>query len=129
MPRYSLPVLERPKTRADCVDGPRPCPWASCKYNLAVLVRPSGGLTVISEDLEDIPDTCTLDVADRAAQGELVSRAEVAKYIGKGTVCRERVRQIEVAAIASFKRKSKELGKEFLEHFSQLFGDLDSNPN
>ena len=26
--------LPRPRTRADCLDGPRPCPWASCRHHL-----------------------------------------------------------------------------------------------
>lgn len=50
----SLPIL--PTTRADCIDGIRPCPHVSCRYHLAELwgdARP-----------EDA-DTCALDIADR----------------------------------------------------------------
>lgn len=34
------PVLEiqRPLTRADCVDGPRPCPWVGCRHHLLIEV-------------------------------------------------------------------------------------------
>jgi len=31
----------RPKTRADCIDGPRPCPWLGCRYHLGVEVEES----------------------------------------------------------------------------------------
>ncbi len=33
----------RPKIRADCVDGPRPCPWIGCRYHLAITVDPEKG--------------------------------------------------------------------------------------
>jgi len=33
----------RPKTRADCEGGHRPCPYVSCKYNLFVDVNPRTG--------------------------------------------------------------------------------------
>lgn len=26
--------LKRPTCRAECVDGPRPCPWVSCRHNM-----------------------------------------------------------------------------------------------
>ncbi len=63
----------RPKTRGECKDGPRPCPWASCRYHLQVdvVAHSSGSKRVI---LRSDPDTwtsttktCALDMAD---QGE-----------------------------------------------------------
>ena len=27
-------ALQKPKHRSQCVDGYRPCPWVSCRYNL-----------------------------------------------------------------------------------------------
>lgn len=29
-----LPVIQRPVTRADCANVPRPCPFRECRYNL-----------------------------------------------------------------------------------------------
>jgi hypothetical protein len=29
-----LPVLNRPTNRSECKDGPRPCPWISCRHHL-----------------------------------------------------------------------------------------------
>ena len=34
----------RPRTRGDCVSGPRPCPWVGCKYHLALDLLTDGGL-------------------------------------------------------------------------------------
>lgn len=88
---------QRPQVRGDCENGPRPCPWVSCEYHLAIelgaVVRKDGrtwqqikfawpGLGDYKPDaqptdddaaadaesvasaLEDMPHTCTLDVAD-----------------------------------------------------------------
>lgn len=33
------PPLDRPKTRGDCKDGPRPCPWVGCRHHLLIDVR------------------------------------------------------------------------------------------
>lgn len=66
----------RPRTRGDCVRGPRPCPWLGCRYHLAPdrLVLNHGrrgpGATLaaieaaLDVDLYTLPETCALDVAD-----------------------------------------------------------------
>jgi hypothetical protein len=78
----ALPVLaDRPRTRGDCVDGPRPCPWVSCRYYLA------------HEE-----QSCALDVAD---QGEHTP-AEVAAYLG---VTRQRVEFIIARVRKRFVRR------------------------
>lgn len=41
-----------PKTRGECVDGPRPCPHRTCVYHLLV-------------DWPEATESCALDVADR----------------------------------------------------------------
>jgi hypothetical protein len=35
---------QAPRTRADCVDGPRPCPWAACRYHAALVVDADGAI-------------------------------------------------------------------------------------
>jgi hypothetical protein len=70
-----LPIVEtefRPRTRGDCVDGPRPCPWVGCRYHLALDVadrRVRSTFDVVREiDAanrgESYRETCALDVAD-----------------------------------------------------------------
>jgi hypothetical protein len=63
---------DRPKTRADCVDGARPCPWVSCRYHLALDVNPRNGaikLNFGTSEIDEMPETCALDVADRYPGG------------------------------------------------------------
>lgn len=57
-------VFDRPKTRGDCAGGPRPCPWASCRYSLLLDVT-EGGTIKVNGELEEMRETCALDVADR----------------------------------------------------------------
>ena len=78
---------EMPKTRADCVNGPRPCPWTECRYHI-----PGDG------------PTCTLDVAD---DGEHTP-AEVAKILG---LTRQGVEWI----IENVRRKVSAIGAEVYE--------------
>lgn len=47
--RLTEEPVERPRTRGDCVEGQRPCPWLSCRHHLAIEVhgdmRRGGGLS------------------------------------------------------------------------------------
>jgi len=85
----------RPKTRGDCLYGPRPCPYAGCPHHLAVDVTRTGNLLINFPDLEswEIPETCALDVADRG--GETLERCgELMNFT------RERCRQVQNIALA-----------------------------
>jgi hypothetical protein len=84
----------RPRHRADCVDGPRPCPWMGCRYHLALDVTHFGGLRYHDpERLDEMAHTCALDVADAGA----MTLEEVGAIAG---VTRERIRQVEEMATA-----------------------------
>lgn len=89
---------QRPRTRGDCVDAPRPCPWISCRHHLAINVTDSGSLQLVNAqlDLEALPDTCSLDVADR---GELTLE-EVGRRLD---LTRERIRQLERSGLRAMK--------------------------
>lgn len=99
VPRKALPIVHdgptRPTRRSQCVDGPRPCPWVSCRYHLAIDVNPKTADVKLNHPQfpAALPEeTCVLDVANR---GPL--RLEVVgALLG---VTRERVRQIEVKAL------------------------------
>jgi len=90
MVRARLPVLdERPRTRGDCVDGPRPCPWVTCRHHLLLDIGRDGRLLKarafdeaneyeLLEAMLDMPETCALDVAERNG----ASAAEVANLLG-----------------------------------------------
>lgn len=94
---------DRPKTRGDCKDAPRPCPWVGCKYHLAISVNPaSGALTMNFPDLEpwQLEQTCALDVADRGG----ATLEEVGKL---SNVTRERARQLEGRGLRLLRESGK----------------------
>lgn len=87
----------RPRTRGECVDGVRPCPWALCRYHLYVDVKEkSGSLHFNHPDIEidQLKESCALDVADRGG----ATLEAVGQLLG---VSMERGRQIEVMAAES----------------------------
>ena len=88
--------------RGDCLDGPRPCPWTSCKWHLAVDNRRGTP-----------PESCALDVADRGG----VTLEVVGKILN---LTRERVRQIEFSAIRKLKANG---GESLLSLASEALAD------
>ncbi|MCS6913153.1 MAG: sigma factor-like helix-turn-helix DNA-binding protein [Myxococcales bacterium] len=94
-----LEGVERPRTRAECIDGPRPCPWVSCKHHLFLDVNPeTGSIKLNFPDLEvwEMKETCSLDVADRGG----ITLEEVGEILN---LTRERIRQVEVRGLLKLK--------------------------
>ncbi|HEV8244440.1 MAG TPA: sigma factor-like helix-turn-helix DNA-binding protein [Polyangiaceae bacterium] len=86
----------KPRTRAECAEGPRPCPIVSCKYHLFVDVSPrTGAIKLNFPDLEvwELSESCALDVADRGG----TTLEDVGAIMN---LTRERIRQVEVRALA-----------------------------
>jgi hypothetical protein len=86
----------KPRTRAECVDGPRPCPYVSCKHHLFLDVSArTGAIKLNFPDLEvwDMSESCALDVADRGG----TTLEDVGAIMN---LTRERIRQVEVKALA-----------------------------
>jgi len=86
----------KPRTRAECVDGPRPCPYVSCKHHLFIDVSPrTGAIKLNFPDLEvwEMNESCALDVADRGG----TTLEDVGAIMN---LTRERIRQVEVKALA-----------------------------
>ena len=103
--RVSLAILDevsRPAHRSDCQDGPRPCPWVSCRHHLYLDVKDNGSIKMNfpGSDLDDLVETCSLDVAERDG----CRLQEVAEVLN---LSKERVRQVEFAALV---QASKVLG-------------------
>ena len=89
----------RPKTRADCMSAPRPCPYVSCKFNLYVDVNPRTGSVKMNfpdKELHELADTCALDVADRGG----ITLEEVGVIMN---LTRERVRQLETRGLVKLR--------------------------
>jgi len=86
----------RPESREECVEGPRPCPFVSCKHHLFIDVSPrTGAIKLNFPDLEvwDMGESCALDVADRGG----TTLEDVGAIMN---LTRERIRQVEVKALA-----------------------------
>jgi hypothetical protein len=86
----------KPKTRMECADMERPCPFVSCKYHLFIDVHPVRGsikLNFPDLDVWEMTETCALDVADRGG----ITLEEVGEIMN---LTRERVRQVETAGLA-----------------------------
>lgn len=86
----------KPRTRADCLQMERPCPFVSCKYHLYIDVHPErGSIKMNFPDVEvsEMSETCALDIADRGG----VTLEEVGDIMN---LTRERVRQVETSGLA-----------------------------
>lgn len=86
----------RPRTRGACKGSERPCPFVSCKYHLYLDVNCAGGLKLNFPgiELEDMAETCALDVADRGG----ATLEEIGDLLN---VTRECVRQMELVSLRS----------------------------
>ncbi len=86
----------KPKTRAQCIDGPRPCPYVSCKHHLFLDISSKTGAIKMNFpdlDLWEMGESCALDVADRGG----TTLEDVGAIMN---LTRERIRQVEVRALA-----------------------------
>lgn len=98
----------RPTHRSQCVDGPRPCPWVSCKFHLYVDINPeSGSVKLNFPDLEvwEMEETCALDIADRGG----ITLEEIGAYLN---LTRERIRQVEADGVNKMKT-DRELAEDY----------------
>ena len=99
--------VERPRTRAECLAMPRPCPFVSCEHHLYLDVNPdSGAIKLNFPHLEvwEMAETCSLDVADKGG----ITLEEVGAILN---LTRERIRQVEVRGLCKIKDHSgNELG-------------------
>lgn len=96
----------RPRTRAECIDGPRPCPFVSCRHHLYLDVTSCGSMKLNFPDLEpdELVASCSLDLA----AGDDLTLEEVGEAMN---LTRERVRQLEGQALAKLAalRETREL--------------------
>jgi hypothetical protein len=91
----------RPTRRSDCADGPRPCPWVSCRYHLYLDVNERTGRIVCKwpyitpTQLDRLPETCALDVAERGGLGH----REVGEVLNMSDA---RAHQLAAASLVQF---------------------------
>jgi len=104
----------RPRTRADCANGPRPCMFISCKHHLYLDVNPATGsikLNFPDKEIWEMEETCALDVADRGG----ITLEEVGAIMN---LTRERIRQVETRGLLKLRAIAED------EPRSHLDGDL-----
>jgi Sigma-70, region 4 len=94
----------RPRSRADCANGPRPCMFISCKHHLYLDVNPSTGsikLNFPDKEVWELAETCALDVADRGG----ITLEEVGSIMN---LTRERIRQVETRGLLKLRAISED---------------------
>lgn len=105
-----LPAGQRPRTRAECEPGVgmRPCPWVGCRHHLYLDVK-EGGLLRFNfpgpdgkgVELEELKETCSLDVADKGRH----THEQVGDLVN---MHRERVRQLEGDVLYTIRGRHEE---------------------
>ena len=93
----------RPHTRADCVHGPRPCLFVSCKHNLYLDVNPETGsikLNFPDKEIWELEHTCALDVAEKGG----ITLEEVGAIMN---LTRERIRQVETRGLMKLREATE----------------------
>jgi len=111
--------LRRPKTRAECVDGPRPCPWIGCRYHLLFDWKyVAQQISILSDEevidlLWEMPETCALDVVVNRYR---LTLQEIGNVMG---ICRERVRQLEERGKRVWEINALETSSEICEYCAE----------
>ena len=93
----------RPRTRADCINGPRPCQFVSCKHNLYLDVNPETGsikLNFPDKEIWELEHTCALDVAEKGG----ITLEEVGAIMN---LTRERIRQVETRGLMKLREATE----------------------
>lgn len=88
-------LVAPPATRGDCESGLRPCPYQECRYNGFARAWPHPSRV----------EFCALDVAGEGG----MRLVDLARLVGVG---RERVRQIEAAALVRARGNARRMGIE-----------------
>jgi len=87
---------DRPRTRGDCANVPRPCPYVACKHSLYLDVSETGSIIFNFPHLDpgEMPahQSCALDLAERGA----MTLEDIAVVTN---LTRERIRQVELRAL------------------------------
>jgi hypothetical protein len=93
----------RPRSRADCVNTPRPCLFVSCKHHLYLDVNPETGsikLNFPDKEIWELEETCALDVADKGG----ITLEEVGAIMN---LTRERIRQVETRGLLKLREAAE----------------------
>lgn len=109
---FKLLDEEAPKCRADCINGPRPCPWIRCKWH-AIWMQPKAAPSKhrlgrqsyqgklfrqcndrIADVVCSLKYSCVLDLCDGGSAPNRASSATLQEVGDLMNVSRERARQL-----------------------------------
>ncbi len=110
----------RPKTRGECANVARPCPYVSCKYHLYMDVHPTKGSIKINfpdKEVWEIEHSCALDVADTGG----ITLEEVGEILN---LTRERIRQLEAEGLRKLEAAGGRELVEYLQSQARIGGGL-----
>ncbi len=107
----------RPKTRGECLEMPRPCPFVSCKHHLYLDVDVRTGTVKLNfPNLEpsELGHSCSLDIADAGG----MTLEDVGEQLN---ITRERVRQVEVNALRKLRRGGDEDFEDAPQRYEAIY--------
>ena len=102
----------RPKSRGECANVARPCPYVSCKYHLYIDVNPNTGSIKVNfpeKEVWELSQSCALDVAQQGG----ITLEEVGEILN---LTRERIRQVEVRGLVKLREAG---GDELLAYLAK----------
>jgi len=107
-----------PRSRDECINGPRPCPFVRCEHHTYLHVSRSGTIWIGRPEVLpwEMEDSCMLDLFDQMIEGEQDERARdlngyTLKRVGRAIgVTRERTRQLELEALRKLRAYFDEAG-------------------
>lgn len=92
----------RPRTRAECRGGPRPCLFVSCRFHLYLDVNElTGSIKLNFPHLEpwELLESCALDLAERGG----LTHEQIGTLLN---VTRERARQVEESGLTKLRSRT-----------------------
>jgi hypothetical protein len=98
--------VERPRTRGDCEDVVRPCPYVSCKYNLYLDVNPHTGSIKLNYPTSSLTSSSILRARRFRTRPDDARGAQPSKL----NITRERCRQLETRGLFTLKANSRSAG-------------------
>jgi len=108
----SVEGIMPPTTRADCVNGLRPCPWVGCRWHTYLHVSERGSIWIAHP--ERLPwemqagESCVLDLVEQLCREGSGNRLSSSRYSHRRIgllfgLTKERTRQIEHEALRRLK--------------------------
>lgn len=90
----------RPKTRAECRGGIRPCPFVACKYHLYLEVTEAGSLRIVYPHLEvwEMEFSCALDLVEMEPDGMTLKEIGALLNVSKESVRQTQERGLDELA-------------------------------